>query len=47
MGNPDRVGGGIEGDDLPTRVTDYIAGMTDRFCIAAFKRIAVPREFRY
>jgi dGTPase len=47
MDNPDRVGGGVEGDDLPTRVTDYIAGMTDRFCIAAFKRIAVPREFRY
>jgi dGTPase len=47
MDNPDRVGGGGEGEDLPTRVTDYIAGMTDRFCIAAFKRIAVPREFRY
>jgi dGTPase len=46
MDNPDRVGGG-GGDDLATRVTDYIAGMTDRFCIAAFKRIAVPREFRY
>jgi len=30
--------------DLATRVTDYIAGMTDRFCIVAFKEIAVPRE---
>jgi dGTPase len=41
--------GEIEGDaggDPPTRVTDYLAGMTDRFCIAAFERIVVPREFR-
>jgi dGTPase len=34
-------------DDLATRVTDYVAGMTDRFCINVFKQIAVPREFRY
>jgi dGTPase len=34
-------------DDLVTRVTDYIAGMTDRFCINVFEQIAVPREFRY
>ena len=25
-------------DDLPTRVTDYLAGMTDRFCIRDFER---------
>jgi dGTPase len=30
--------------DTPTRVTDYIAGMTDRFCIATYKEIALPRE---
>jgi len=34
-------------DDLVTRVTDYIAGMTDRFCINVFEQIVVPREFRY
>jgi dGTPase len=34
-----------DGDDLTTRVTDYLAGMTDRFCIRDFERLAVPREF--
>ena len=34
-------------DDLSTRVTDYIAGMTDRFCIRAFEELTVPREFRH
>jgi dGTPase len=34
-------------DDLATHVTDYLAGMTDRFCIRVFKQIAIPREFRY
>ena len=28
------------------RVTDYIAGMTDRFCIATFRRFALPEESR-
>jgi dGTPase len=32
-------------DDLATRVTDYIAGMTDRYCIRAFEELAVPRAF--
>jgi dGTPase len=32
-------------DDLPTRVTDYLAGMTDRFCIRAFEALAVPDAF--
>ncbi|MEA2370328.1 MAG: dGTPase [Solirubrobacteraceae bacterium] len=33
--------------DLPIdrRVTDYIAGMTDRYCIAAFEELTVPRAF--
>ncbi len=34
-----------EADEVQ-RVTDYIAGMTDRFCIAAFKRLALPEESR-
>jgi dGTPase len=37
----------VEADDLATRVTDYVAGMTDRFCIRRFEELAVPREFRY
>ena len=40
-GDPER------GDDLATRVTDYLAGMTDRFCIRQFEELTVPREFRY
>jgi dGTPase len=31
--------------DLPTRVTDYLAGMTDRFCIRAFEALSVPDAF--
>jgi dGTPase len=38
---------GTTTDDLTTRVTDYIAGMTDRFCIRMFEELTVPREFRY
>ncbi|MEA2306692.1 MAG: dGTPase [Solirubrobacteraceae bacterium] len=42
-GPPD--GGGAPGADLPQRVTDYIAGMTDRYCIRAFEALAVPDAF--
>jgi len=38
---------GTDSDELPTRVTDYIAGMTDRFCLRRFADVTVPREFRY
>ena len=31
--------------DAATRVTDYLAGMTDRFCIREFERLTVPRAF--
>jgi dGTPase len=37
---------GTDSDDLATRVTDYIAGMTDRFCIRMFEELTIPREFR-
>ncbi len=33
------------GTDVATRVTDYLAGMTDRFCIREFERLTVPRAF--
>jgi dGTPase len=32
-------------ETLATRVTDYISGMTDRFCIRAYQELAVPRSF--
>jgi dGTPase len=32
-------------DELGTRVTDYISGMTDRYCIRAYQELAVPRAF--
>jgi dGTPase len=31
--------------DLAQRVTDYLAGMTDRYCIRAFTELQVPRAF--
>jgi dGTPase len=39
-GPPD--GGGAADADLPQRVTDYIAGMTDRYCIRAWEELALP-----
>ncbi|HEX5223967.1 MAG TPA: deoxyguanosinetriphosphate triphosphohydrolase [Solirubrobacteraceae bacterium] len=37
--------GGPEGEELAQRVTDYIAGMTDRYCIRAYTELQVPRAF--
>ena len=31
--------------DLPQRVTDWLAGMTDRYCIRAFEALSVPEAF--
>ena len=44
--HPDAVPGVPADGDEVQRVTDYIAGMTDRFCIAAFRRLALPEESR-
>lgn len=38
-------GGGVAGDDLAVRVTDYISGMTDRFCVRIFEELTVPESF--
>jgi dGTPase len=45
--DPDRLpdGGGVPGADVPQRVTDYLAGMTDRYCIRAFEALSVPESF--
>ena len=44
---PDRIpdGGGAPGADLAQRVTDWLAGMTDRYCIRAFEALSVPEAF--
>jgi dGTPase len=44
--HPEEVPEGAAGADELQRITDYIAGMTDRFCIATFKRLALPEESR-
>ncbi|HEX5308219.1 MAG TPA: deoxyguanosinetriphosphate triphosphohydrolase [Solirubrobacteraceae bacterium] len=36
-------GGGAEGASPAERVTDYIAGMTDRYCIREYTDLEVPR----
>jgi len=33
--------------DLCQRVTDYVAGMTDRFCISQFRELAIPEEAHF
>jgi dGTPase len=46
LDHPGEIPAGASGADEVQQVTDYVAGMTDRFCIAAFKRIALPEESR-
>ncbi len=49
--HPDMLPGGKDGDgadereDLAERVTDYVAGMTDRYCIREYTDLEVPRVF--
>ncbi len=38
-------GGGVAGADAAQRVTDYIAGMTDRFATRVFSHLTVPTGF--
>ncbi|HWH12449.1 MAG TPA: deoxyguanosinetriphosphate triphosphohydrolase [Solirubrobacteraceae bacterium] len=43
---PDALPRGLSAEaPIDRRVTDYIAGMTDRYCIAAFEELTVPRAF--
>jgi dGTPase len=37
--------GGAPDSDVAERVTDYLAGMTDRYCIRAYTDLEVPRVF--
>jgi dGTPase len=41
---PGEVPEGFTAPDPIQRVTDYLAGMTDRYCIRKFRELAVPEE---
>jgi dGTPase len=43
--HPEEIPESIPPGDLQRRVTDYLAGMTDRFCIRVFERLSVPVAF--
>jgi dGTPase len=45
--HPNEVPEGEPGESDCQRVVDYIAGMTDRFCIARFTALTVPEEARF
>ncbi len=48
LANPEEMPPSAAGEDeLLQRVADYVAGMTDRYCIATFRRIALPEESRF
>ena len=42
---PEEIPASIPEGSLERRVTDWIAGMTDRFCIRAFEALSVPVAF--
>jgi dGTPase len=43
---PEGPSAGSDGEDsLARRVTDYLAGMTDRYCIRAYTELEVPQAF--
>jgi dGTPase len=43
--HPDEIPASLPPGELPRRVTDYLAGMTDRFCIRTFEALSVPVAF--
>ncbi|MGH3026140.1 MAG: HD domain-containing protein, partial [Gaiellaceae bacterium] len=44
-GHPEEIPASIPAGELAVRVTDHLAGMTDRFCIRAFEALSVPASF--
>ena len=42
---PEEIPASIPDGDLATRVTDYVAGMTDRYCVRKFEELSVPAAF--
>ncbi len=47
MGDPEEVPALDPDADLCQRVTDYVAGMTDRYCISRFRELAIPEEAHF
>ena len=47
MEHPEEVPESEPGADDCQRVVDYIAGMTDRYCISKFTELTVPEEARF
>jgi dGTPase len=43
--HPDEIPDSSQTAELSTRVTDWLAGMTDRYCIRAFEQLSVPVAF--
>jgi dGTPase len=43
--HPDEIPDSIPDGELARRVADYLAGMTDRYCIRAFEALSVPVAF--
>jgi dGTPase len=45
--DPSRLpdGGGVPGADLGQRIIDYVAGMTDRYCVRIFEELTIPESF--
>jgi dGTPase len=43
--NPAEIGASVPEGELARRVTDYLAGMTDRYCIRMFEKLSVPVAF--
>jgi dGTPase len=43
--HPEQIPDSIPDGPLSRRVTDYIAGMTDRFAVALFEALAIPTAF--
>jgi dGTPase len=43
--HPELLPGGDGEHELAERVTDYLAGMTDRYCIRAYTELQVPQAF--
>jgi dGTPase len=47
MEHPEETPPGEPGASAAQRVTDYLAGMTDRYCIARFIELTVPEETKF
>jgi dGTPase len=43
--HPEEIPDSIPDGEIARRVTDYVSGMTDRFCIRAFEVLSVPVAF--